>query len=109
MLAVPEVNGADVAFGGVKHMPKYDAIPEEFKRFNGNDYVRAISFWFFKGAKRNGDAIVIDGKTFKPREGVNANKALNAIKAVLSSWEPKHEHKEAACAFMLSEWFELSK
>lgn len=45
--------------------------------------------------------------TAKP--GVDAHKALRAIKAVLGSYEPKHEHKEAACAFMLSEWFDKEK
>jgi hypothetical protein len=24
----------------------------------------------------------------------------------MSSWEPKHEHKEAGCAYLLSEFFD---
>ena len=30
-----------------------------------------------------------------------------AIAAILASFEPKHEHKEAGAAYLLSQWFEL--
>jgi hypothetical protein len=108
MLTIPEVNRADMAFGNIKHMPKYETIPPEFKRHNGNDYVKAVSSWFFSGAKGHPNGITIGDHTFVAKPGVEAGKALAAIKAVLSSFEPKHEHKEAACAFMLSEWFDKS-
>lgn len=108
MLAVPTLDRIDVAFGDVKHMPKYDTIPEDFKRMS-NPYVHAVSSWFFSGAKGAPNGITIEGVTFKAKPGVDAGKALAAIKAVLRSFEPKHEHKEAACAFMLSEWFEIEK
>ena len=42
----------------------------------------------------------------KPKEGVDTKKALRHVKAVLGSWEPKHEHKEAGVAFLLNEWFD---
>lgn len=106
MLAIPDVDGLDVAFGNIKHMPKYETVPLQFKKHNGNAYVKAVSKWFFRGAERHGDTLTVDGVSFKARKGVDAIKALAAIKAVLGSFEPKHEHKEAACAFMLSEWFE---
>lgn len=106
MLAIPEIDNVDVVFGNIKHMPRYDKIPDEFKRHNGNAYVTAVSKWFFKGAKAGPQGLVVDGIKFTPKEGVDQTKALAAIKAVLGSWEPKHEHKEAACAFMLSEWFD---
>jgi hypothetical protein len=109
MLAVPTVDRLDMAFGNIKHMPKYETIPEDFKRFNGNAYVKAVSSWFFSGAKGLKDGIEIDGVKFTAKPGVEAVKALAAIKAVLGSFEPKHEHKEAACAFMLSEWFDIEK
>lgn len=108
MLSIPELTAADVAFGGIKHMPKQEIIPADFKRHDGNDYVKAVSSWFFGGAKASPNGLVIDGMKFTAKPGVDANKALRAIKAVLGSFEPKHEHKEAACAFMLSEWFDRS-
>jgi hypothetical protein len=108
MLAIPELDRASVAFGDTKHMPKYDTLPADFKRHNGNDYCRAISGWFFSGARRIEDGIEIEKMKFVAKPGVDADKALTAIRACMASWEPKHEHKEAGCAFMLSEWFDKS-
>jgi len=106
MLSIPALNDADIAFGNIDHMPNYADIPAEFKRYS-NPYVRAVSGWFFGGAKRSGDELIIDGVTFRAKSGVDATKALKAIRAVLVSFAPKHEHKEAACAYMLSEWFDI--
>lgn len=108
MLAIPELDDAAVAFGDVKHMPKYESLPDDFKKRRGNDYCAAVSSWFFNGAKKLADGVEIDGKKFIAKPGVNSAKALRAIRAVLGSIEPAHEHKEAACAFMLSEWFDKS-
>ena len=104
-LAIPELDGPSVVFGDIKHMPKYETVPAEFKN-SRNVYVQAVSMWFFKGARFEHNVLTVDGVEFHPRPDVDAKKALRAIKAVLGSFEPKHEHKEAACAFMLSEWFE---
>lgn len=105
MLPVPDLAAVDVAFGNIKHMPKYETLPDDFKRGH-NEYCDAVSAWFFSGAKGTPDGLIIDGVRFTAKAGVDRDKALRAIKAVLGSFEPKHEHKEAACAFMLSEWFE---
>lgn len=107
-IPVPDVTGLDVAFGNIKHMPRYDTLPAEFKRHNGNAFCKAISAWFFKGASRAPNGITIDGVTFAAKPGIDANKALAAIKAILGSFEPKHEHKEAGCAYLLSQWFEIA-
>ena len=107
MLAIPDLTGADVAFGGIKHMPKYEDVPANFKK-SYDPHCKAVASWFFSGAKGAPNGLTIDGVTFTAKPGVDANKALRAIKAVLGSFEPKHEHKEAACAYMLSEWFDKS-
>lgn len=107
MTPIPKIDGADMAFGNIKHLPKYDEIPQEFKGYGGNAYVRAVSHWFFRGGEKSDNGVTIDGKRFVARAGVDANKALGAIKAILASWEPKHEHKTAGAAFLLSEWFEV--
>lgn len=99
MLQIPELNDADIALGSIKHMPKYETVPAEFKN-SGNPYVRFISNWFFRG---------VDITHLTPQDGVDKTKALRAIKAVIGSFAPKHEHKMAACAYMLSEWFDLEK
>ncbi len=107
MLAIPELTAADIAFGGIKHMPEYDTLPENFKKSH-DPFCKAVSSWFFSGAKGIPNGLIIDGVAFKAKPGVDTTKALRAIKAVLGSFQPKHEHKEAACAYMLSEWFEKS-
>lgn len=108
MLQVPDnITRVDVAFGNITHMPKYSDVPEEFKR-SSNPYADAVSSWFFNGAKGHKNGIEIGDKIFTAKPGVNATQALAAIKSVLGSFEPKHEHKEAACAYMLSEWFDLA-
>ena len=77
------------------------------KQHNGNVYVKAVSSWFFSGAKKTDNGLEIDGVAFAAKPGVDKTKALAAIRAVLGSFEPAHEEKEAACAFMLSEWFNI--
>lgn len=106
MLAIPEITRADVAFGNIKHMPRYDSLPEEFQDWHRQPYCKAVSSWFYRGAKSYTGGIELDGVNYKAKPGVDAGKALAAIKAVLGSFEPKHEHKIAACGYMLSEWFD---
>lgn len=79
-------------------MPPYSEIPEEFKNQNRQTkWNEIVSHWFFKG---------LNPKTqFIPVEGIDPKKALKHISYILGSWEPKHEHKEAGVAFLLSQWF----
>lgn len=106
LLPIPEMTGADVAFGNIKHLPRYHDLPEDFRRHDGNDFCRAISTWFFRGAEVHPNGIEIGGVKFTAKAGIDPNKALAAIRVCMVSWEPKHEHKEAGCAYMLSQWFD---
>lgn len=101
-IPVPQLTRADVVFGEVKHLPKWDDIPAEFKR-SSNPYARFVSGWFFSGRKPK------DMARLTARDGVDRAAALGAIQAVLGSFAPKHEHKEAGAAYLLSEWFELDR
>jgi hypothetical protein len=96
MIEIPEVTDLDIAFGNVEHLPKWDAIPEEFKRGN-TKWNRLFNQCFFCGAK---------GLQLVPKEGVDAKKALRVIRACMGSFEPKHEHKEAGVAYLFSLWFD---
>ena len=96
MLEIPEIQDVDIAFGTTKALPKFKDIPREFTR-DGNKWKDAASSLFFKGGRKS---------QFKVKDGVDADKAFRAIQAHLASWEPKHEHKEAGVAYMLSEWFD---
>lgn len=98
MIPIPEISAVDMAFGNIANMPKYQDVPDRFKRIQ-DPYVIVISKWFFRG--------VTEQDFGKPRPGVDAKKAISALKAIMVSYEPKHEHKEAGCAMLLHEWFEL--
>lgn len=96
MRAIPEITDARIAFGCIDHMPKYSEVPDEFKH-GETKWNRLVSDMFFSG---------LSDLSLIPKEGVDPKKAFRAVQAILSSWEPKHEHKEAGAAFLLSEWFE---
>lgn len=95
-----EVDKLATVFGGdMKRLmiPMCD-IPKEFKNFRDSKWSKVISCWFFRGLSEN--------TKFVPKEGIDPKSALNHIAAILRSFEPKHEHKEACCAYLLSLWFE---
>lgn len=93
-----KVTGLDLAFGGSMKdlLPSKEEIPEEFWRGH-NKWNTLVSQIFFCGGKI---------KSMKPKEGIDGKDALNHIKAILGSFEPKHEHKEAGCAYLFSLWFD---
>lgn len=106
VLSIPDFTRLDAIFGNISHMPKWDDVPETFHDWHHEPHCKAVSHWFYKGPDAVVDnAIVIDGVRFTPRAGVDMGKALVALQAALTSWEPKHEHKIAGCGFMLSQWF----
>jgi hypothetical protein len=100
MYPVKETTGLDTAFGPKNirdFMPKEADIPKEFYEYNGTKWNKLFSDWFFTG---------LSSLELTPKEGVDKRKALAHIKTIMVSFEPQHEDKEAACAFLLSEWFE---
>jgi len=104
MFPIAEIDDATLAFdASVRHlMPPQSDIPDEF-RFSipaKNKWNRLFNDWFFLG---------LTSLELTPKEGVDQDKALRHIRAVMGSYEPKHEHKEAAVAYLFSEWFEDEK
>ncbi len=94
-----KTNGLDRTFGPSSirdFIPKWEEIPAEFKR-DRNEWNDFVQGWFFNGVK---DA------TFTPKNGVDKNDALGHCATIMRSFEPKHEHKIAGVAFLLSQWFE---
>jgi len=77
-------------------MPDQADIPEDIIR-GRSKWCRVTSDWFFCGLR--------DAK-WTPKEGIDSKKALRHIGTILGSWEPKHEDKEAAVTYLLSQWFE---
>lgn len=80
-------------------MPAYDEIPEDFRRDRGNarKWCEFQARWFFDGIKFS---------CLKHKVGVDAHKALRHLQYIQGSWEPQHEHKEAAVAYLASLWFD---
>lgn len=99
MLKLPELTGADVAFGRIDFAPKMDDLPEEFQRYNSNKFCKIASELFFSGGKLSDHGLA-------PREGVNIGRATQALQAFMHSFEPSHEHKMATVGYMIDQWFE---
>lgn len=78
-------------------LPAWSEIPEEFRRDRTpwNDFASRAFFGFKQRYKIS-----------TPRDGVDIQAAYRHIRTLLGSYEPKHEHKEAAVAWLLSLWFE---
>lgn len=99
MLPVPELRWLDRAFGNIDYLPKWEDIPAEFK-VGSYRWCLFISKLFYVGIKKEEfDALV-------PRKGIDKTKAFSAMRCCLMSFEPKHEHKEAGCAYLMNQWFE---
>lgn len=92
-----DVSPIDLAFGGdmAKLLPPKEDIPKEF--WGCNEWVKVTEQWFYNGLKK---------PVFIPKEGIDRGKALHHVMAILGSWDPKHEHKIAGVAFLLSQFFE---
>ena len=98
MLTVPEVSDIDAAFPVNPPLPEWDDIPEEFKQWH-NDFAKIAAMLFYNGGKLSDHGLT-------PKGDLDEIKAIRAIRACLGSFEPKHEHKMAGVAYMLSEWFD---
>ena len=96
MYPIVAVSEVDIAFpASVSHlMPAYADIPRDFE--NAALWRRLFADLFFSGAS--------DLK-LQPRESVDASAAFRHIRCILGSYEPKHEHKSAAVAWLFSQWF----
>lgn len=94
------VDDVTVAFpGSVAHlMPAYEEIPKEFKDMNNsNRWLKLQSKWFYEGLKKEDIPAI--------KDGLNIRQALNHLAAIQGSFDPKHEHKMAAVAYLMSLWF----
>lgn len=95
-----EVDDVTLAFSAnvASMMPSREECDEALRAMpdRGRGWLRFQSDWFFHG---------ISPKKLKPRKDVDKTKALRHLGAIQGSFEPKHEHKEVAVAFLASLWF----
>lgn len=91
-----DVDDVTMHFGGIKGlMPPRESVPD---RFTWGD--RLFNDWFYRGLK---------SIELTPKDGIDRDKAVRHIRTIMGSFEPKHEHKEAACAYLFELWFQPGK
>lgn len=96
-----EVTDVEVAFGAnaLDYMPPREECEAALKALpnRGREWREFQSRWFFEG-------LPTDTK-FKPKDGIDQAAALRHLSLIQGSYAPKHEHKEAAVAYLASLWF----
>jgi hypothetical protein len=78
-------------------MPEMVDIPVAF-HCGGHTWGNLLfNAWFFRG---------LTSLDIVAKPGIDKEMALRHIKAIMRSFQPNHEHKEAACAYLFDLWFE---
>lgn len=93
-----EVSDIEIAFPahGLRLMPKREDMPETNERWN------ALAHALFSGTA---DELQLLPSIFMVENNFEPETAWRHLRCVLGSYEPKHEHKMEAVAFLLSLWF----
>lgn len=94
------MSDAEITYGTTKGLPDYKTIPDEFRFMGEGHWNKLFSRLFF--GSRDGKRLV----GFKPKKGIDPEQAWRHIRALMCSWEPKHEHKEAGVSYLMSQYFE---
>lgn len=97
-----EVSDVDIAFpaGALERMPSREECEEALALLPPGEEKMWREFqrtWFFGGLP---GSTVLD-----VREGIDPEVAMRHLSSIQGSFEPQHEHKEAAVAFLASLWF----
>ncbi len=82
-------------------MPDYEDIPKEFRERSHTRFNKWLDFqsrWFRQDLPSTTQVFL--------KEGIDGEKAFRHLRAIQGSYEPKHEHKQAAVAYLASLWFE---
>lgn len=104
-----ELSGVEIAFpasvtGTLMPFPR--DLPPEFqpnKIMNNHGKWSALFSRLFYGPNPNAPH---EDLKLVPKKGVDPQAAFRQIRAVMGSFEPKHEHKVGACCYMFSLWFD---
>jgi len=85
-------------------LPKFEDIPETFKRYMTCPWHDFAARWF---ASASGMGRPLPGDvSFYGKPGINPEKAYRHIDACLRSYEPRHEHKMAGVSWLIDIFFE---
>jgi hypothetical protein len=93
------VQDLELAFGGnmKELLPAISEIPQEFYR-DKTSWNHFVDKWFFNGLPSE--------TVFQCKNGVDGNMAIRHLRAIMCSFEPKHEHKTGGVAWLASLWFD---
>lgn len=97
-----DVDQVSVVFGAdaLSLMPPYEECVEGLKALPREERKKWEEFqsrWFFEGLP--------DAMQVRLHEGIDGEKAFRHLGSIQGSFAPKHEHKEAAVAYLASRWF----
>lgn len=97
-----EVTDLELAFpaNALKLMPsreESEAALDAMPRADRKKWIDFQQAWFFNGLPKSTKVSL--------KDGVDGEKAFRHLGAIQGSFEPKHEHKEAAVAYLASLWF----
>lgn len=97
-----DFNDVELAFPAhaLEHMPAYEDIPDGYKH-SQEWFSRVWDDLFFGGL----DDIQFFPKDESWDEG-DVRRAWRHLNVILRSFAPKHEHKQAALAYLTDQWFE---
>jgi hypothetical protein len=94
----PKPTGLDVAFSTYDTIPELLKEAEKRKFLDGHTpYNTLFCDLFYKGGK-----VVFKKNIDKDKQ----QEIWKYVRCFISSWSPKHEHKEAICAMLMSEILE---
>lgn len=92
------ISAPERAFGTTRLLPSPDQIPAHFLSGRESSYARPyrllVDALFYGDPLPQGNMEFINGH--------EQNSVVQCVQAHLASWEPKHEHKMAGVAYMLS-------
>lgn len=96
---VDATSDLEMAFATIRCLPKWEDIPAEFKKdiYDGTIYNRMVDAWFTGSALPQGEV------SFNPGFRHDGKALQRFITAHLRSFAPKHEHKIAGLAYLLSQ------
>ncbi len=100
---VKSITDIEMAFGTTRFLPPMESIPKEFVSLNSKSpYVRVANALFAGvGLPEDMEIEIMDG--ISPQD-------LNRfIRAHLCSFEPKHEHKIAGVAYLMSQLGQITE
>jgi len=87
--------------GSSRYLPKYEAIPEDFRRMERSAYHNLYYKWFFSGLTPE------DLQTMYHRMDIPRDAALRIIRHTMVAMDSSSTEKATGVAYMLLAWFEI--